>query len=199
VSSKYTYRALAVSLFLLLGGSATVSAQDVTEVALKGAFIFNFARFTEWPADALSSSTTVSACVVGDRGVSDALTKIVSGRKIDGRPVSVSFVEAAGAVPVCHLLYVSGVTRDRVVQIVSALRETPVLTVSDTDGFARLGGIVQVFVENGKMRFRINPRTAKRARLHLSSRLLMLADVVDVDVPQPVFASPPSRSEAIVK
>jgi hypothetical protein len=188
-----------MSLLLLLGGSATLNAQDVTEVALKGAFIFNFARFTEWPADALPASTTVSACVVGDKAVSDALTKTVSGRKVDGRPVTVSFVEPDGPMPVCHLLYVSGVTRDRAVQIVSALRDTPVLTVSDTEAFARLGGIVQIFVENGKMRFRINPRTAKRARLHLSSRLLMLADVVDVDVPQPVFASPPSRSEAIVK
>ena len=63
--------------------------------------------------------------------------------------------------------------------IVSSLRESPVLTVSDAEEFTKRGGIIQFFVESGKMRFRINARSAKRARLLLSSRLLALADVVD--------------------
>jgi len=65
---------------------------------------------------------------------------------------------------------------------VSTLRDTPVLTVSDSDTFTKRGGIVQIFVESGKMKFRINSRSARRARLQLSSRLLALAEVVDEDV-----------------
>lgn len=64
------------------------------------------------------------------------------------------------------------------------------LTVSDADTFASIGGIVQVLVENGKMRFRINPRSAKRARLQLSSRLLALAELVEEEVSRPEIAAP---------
>jgi hypothetical protein len=164
---------------VLLGGVARLDAQDVTEVRLKGAFIFNFARFTDWPADAFAASPLVSACVVGDRSISDALLRAVSGRRLNGRPVVVSFVDPAGPIPVCHLLYLSRVERTRMAEIVRQMRETPILTISDDDAFMKLGGMIQIFIEAGKMRFRINPRLAKRARLQLSSRLLALADLVD--------------------
>lgn len=188
IVSHTRLRWLVVALVaVLVGGVVRVGAQDVTEVRLKGAFIFNFARFTDWPADALTSAT-VSACVIGDRTISDALLRAVSGQKLNGRSVLVSYVDPAGPIPACHLLYVSGVDRARLAEIVLRLRETPVLTVSDNDAFLKAGGIVQIFIESGKMRFRINPRSARRARLQLSSRLLALADLVDVE--SPPFAGP---------
>jgi hypothetical protein len=62
---------------------------------------------------------------------------------------------------------------------VAALRGAPMLTIGDIDDFARRGGIVQMFVENGKLRFDINLEVAKRSRLQLSSKLLVLAAHVD--------------------
>jgi hypothetical protein len=175
-----------LALVALVGVAGVhVYAQDVTEVSLKGAFIFNFARFTEWPAESLPSSTAVSACVVGDRAVGEALTRSVSTQRLNGRSIVVSILEPSTPLPSCHFLYVSGVARARMAEIVWALHESPVLTVSDDDAFIKAGGIVQVFIENGKMRFRINPKSAKRARLQLSSRLLALADLVEGDAPLP--------------
>jgi hypothetical protein len=176
-------------------GAGRVYAQDVTEVSLKGAFIFNFARFTEWPSEALPQSAAVSACVVGDRAVGEALMRSVSGQKLNGRAISVSIVEPNGSLSSCHFLYISGVPRPRMAEIVYALHEAPILTVSDDDTFIKVGGIVQVFIESGKMRFRINPKSAKRARLQLSSRLLALADLVEGDAPPP----PPSLTGATSK
>ena len=167
-------------------------AQDVTEVSLKGAFIFNFARFTEWPAESLPSSTPVSACVVGDRGVGAALKRAVANQKLNGRPIVVSVLESHEKPSACHFLYVSGVTRARMAEIVYDVHESPVLTVSDDETFIKLGGIVQVFVESGKMRFRINPKSAKRAHLQLSSSLLALADLVEGDAPMPPTPSGPT-------
>lgn len=173
---------------ILTMDAARVYAQDVTEVSLKGAFIFNFARFTDWPAESLSSSGAISACVVGDRGVSEALRRSVAGQNLNGRAIVVSFVEPNSALPGCHFLYVSGVSRARMAEIVYGVHDAPVLTVSDDDAFIKLGGMIQVYIESGKMRFRINPKSAKRAGLQLSSRLLALADLVDADAPPP----PPS-------
>ena len=88
-------------------------------------------------------------------------------------------IEPESPLPRCHVLYLSGISRAQIAAIVSSVRESPVLTVSDAEEFTKRGGIIQFFVESGKMRFRINARAAKRARLLLSSRLLALADVVD--------------------
>jgi hypothetical protein len=173
-------RRLCVLVLLLASSAAAVYAQDVTEVTLKGVFLFNFARFTEWPADARTESA-LSACVLGDRAVGDALSKTVKGKQVAGRRITVTDVAPEESVPTCHVLYLSGIPDTRVAQIVSTLRDMPVLTVSDSEAFAKRGGIVQLFVEGGKMKFRINTRTAKRARLQLSSQLLALAEIVDED------------------
>lgn len=59
-----------------------------------------------------------------------------------------------------------------------ALKGASVLTVSDGDRFADLGGIAQLFIENNRMRFAVNAAAAERARIHLSSKLLTLAKLV---------------------
>ena len=150
-------------------------AQDVTEPSLKAAFIYNFAKFTEWPVDVLTGTTPFNACVLGDVPISDALERSVKGRLLGGRAITVQRVAPDGPLKTCHLLYISGLKTEKIAAIVEAVRGAPVLTISDVDDFAQLGGIAHVFVENGKMRFDLNLEFAKRARLQLSSKLLVLA------------------------
>jgi hypothetical protein len=177
-------------LVLLIGTTTRAFAQDVTEVTLKGAFLFNFARFTEWPPDVLHADSAVNACVLGDRAVGDVLARTVKGKSLAGHAVTVNVLAPDVPIPSCHLLYLSGVGEKRTAEIVSTLRDVPVLTVSDADAFTKRGGIIQIFVDSGKMKFRINARSAKRARLQLSSRLLALAEVVDEDAAS-IAAVPP--------
>jgi hypothetical protein len=164
--------------------SAIGRAQDVTEPSLKAAFIYNFAKFTEWPQDVLSGTAPFNACVLGDAPLGDALERTVKGRQLGGRGVTVQRVAPEGALKACHLLYIGGLKPAQVATVIEALRGAPVLTISDVDDFARLGGIAHVFVENGKMRFDLNLELARRARLQLSSKLLVLAARVH-DSPAP--------------
>jgi hypothetical protein len=150
-------------------------AQDVTEPSLKAAFIYNFAKFTEWPSDVLSGTAPFSACVLGDEPIGNALERSVKGRLLSGHGISVSHVTHDGPLRSCHLLYISGVTAAQAAAILAAVRGAPVLTISDLDDVARLGGIAHMFVENGKMRFDLNLELARRSRLQLSSKLLVLA------------------------
>lgn len=181
-------------LIVCCGALSPADAQDVTEVSLKGAFLFNFVRFATWPADALPSSPTLSACVVGDRAVGAAFSKVVTGRPLDGRTVVVSIVEPGLALPICHVLYLSGLARNQIAEILASHRDTPMLTVSDLEGFAAMGGIVEVFVDTGKMKFRINPASAKRSRVQISSRLLVLAELVNDSPRQPDTGGGPARA-----
>jgi hypothetical protein len=149
-------------------------AQDVTEPALKAAFIYSFAKFTEWPADAVPTAKPLLMCVVGDDAVGDALERAVAARTIGGHSLTVSH---AATVPQreCQILYVSGVTASQAAQLVASVRDMPVLTISDVEGFIALGGIAQFYFEQGRLRFTIKVQSAKRARLEVSSQLLALA------------------------
>ena len=147
----------------------------MTEPALKAAFIYNFAKFTDWPQKVLPATAAFVMCVLGDPAVSDALTRTVSGRELVGHRISVSQVSAADPLTSCHILYLGGVSGADATRIVTPLRDVPVLTISDADGFARRGGMTEFFVEDGKMRFCINIESARRPRLQLSSKLLALA------------------------
>ena len=162
------------SLAMLLLGRTAVVAQDVTEPALKAAFIYNFARFTTWPADAPAGDSFV-ICVLNDAAVAEALQRAVAGRSLTERPVVVSTVAAAAPKRACRVLYMAGLPVAQVTTVVSELRDAPVLTISNIDGFASAGGMTQFFFEHGQLRFRIHLESAKRAGLQISSRLLIMA------------------------
>jgi len=168
--------AIAVASFALLATvlPSPVYAQDVTEPALKAAFIYNFARFTTWPADVPAADRFV-ICVLNDGAVAEALARAVAGRSLAERPVTVSVVEPAAPKRACRVLYVAGLSVERVAEVVSELRELPVLTISNIEGFASTGGMTQFFFEHGQLRFRIHLESAKRAGLQISSRLLIMA------------------------
>ena len=73
--------------FLL--SASTARTQDVTEPSLKAAFIYTFAKFTDWPLETLPAKAVFTACVVGDNAVSDALARAVKGRQLGGRTMNV--------------------------------------------------------------------------------------------------------------
>jgi len=171
-------RCAIAALALVVLSAPPAWTQDVTEPSLKAAFVYNFAKFTEWPPEALPAASPFMACVLGDGPLGAALTRTVEGRLLSGRTIGVSHPTIDGPLRTCHLLYISNVSSEQLAAILAAVRGAPVLTISDADHFARLGGIAHIFVENGKMRFELNLDLARRSRLLLSSRLLALAALV---------------------
>ncbi len=166
-----TRAAIAVVLLLL---RAVAFAQDVTEPALKAAFIYNFARFTTWPTDVPAGEPFV-ICVLGDTAVGDALQRAVAGRLFAEHPIAVTRVAIDAPKRVCRVLYIAGLPLVQATSVVSELQDAPVLTLSNIEGFAAAGGMAQFFFEHGQLRFRITAETARRAGLQISSRLLVMA------------------------
>jgi hypothetical protein len=165
---------LAIAACVLALLSRNAIAQDVTEPALKAAFIYNFARFTTWPAEAPAGDSFV-ICVLNDGAVAEALQRAVVGKSLTDRPIAVTVVAAGAPKRGCRVLYIAGLPVAQVSGVVAELRETPVLTISNIDGFASAGGMTQFFFEHGQLRFRIHLESAKRAGLQISSRLLIMA------------------------
>lgn len=150
------------------------SAQEVTGPALKAAFLFNFVKFTVWPADALPDAAPLFMCVVNDRAIGQSLTGAVKGRTILGHEIRVLETEDPAVLRTCHVIYVSG-SRAMAMKALAAVRSAAVLTVSDQQAFTADGGVAQLHVQQGQLRFAIGLEAARAARLQISSKLLALA------------------------
>jgi hypothetical protein len=159
---------------------AGLSAQAITQPALRAAFLYNFAKFTEWPGD-VAPIGPLTLCVIDDSAVESALGDLVGSSSINGRTVTISRGVTGAKLRACHLLYVGDISTGRAAAILDELQGAPVLTVSNGDDFVRIGGVVGLFVEEGRMRFAINPDAAQRTGVRLSSQLLRLAKILRDD------------------
>ena len=160
---------LAVLWFQMVAHSAAAESDVAAEATIKAAFVYNFAKFIEWQSDAL---TGVRICLAGVDSDLAATVAGLEGKTVQTRTVSVKREIRATDLDVCQILLVGSGGRP----VAEAARgKAGLLTVSDIKGFAAAGGIIELFVEDGRMRFEINTRAARRAGLHISSQLLKLA------------------------
>jgi YfiR/HmsC-like len=159
-----------LALVLALAASAALQAQEIPlEYRVKAAFLFNFAKFIEWPAD--SDSGPLQICVAGRNVFGDALVDTVRGENINGRPLAVRVILEPE--PGCHIIFVPrGATTAAYLR---AARSSPSLTVGEMPDFIAQGGIVNFTLEGTSVRFEIDAEAAERVGLRISSRLLRLA------------------------
>lgn len=169
---------VALTFCLAVVSASRPAGQTSSAASLTGALLYNFAKFTEWPADVLPEGATLVFCVAGSEPVAAALDEATAARDIDGHPVLVRRIGVDGAVRSCHLLHVEGLDEPSAIRLIASLDRAPVLVVSDLRSFAHMGGMVSLFVDQGRMRFGINLETVRRNRLRVSSRLLALAKYV---------------------
>lgn len=158
---------------VLLTGPLTGRAEPAMEYQVKAAFLLNFLPFVEWPAAAFSdASTPICIGVLGDDPFGPALDKMIEGEIIHNRKVVVKRFRQLDELKTCHLLFISKSERGRINQILGAVKDASTLTVSETDGFAKRGGIINFILEGNKIRFEINPSVARAKGLKISSQLL---------------------------
>jgi len=163
---------------LTVGSTAFALDEGASAPALRAAFMYNFAKFTEWPANVIPRDQPMVFCVTDDAQMAEALEQILKGRAVGGHTLAVRRVALDNGLRACHLLYASGLDAKRTNELLGTVERLPVLTVGDFERFAQMGGVANFFVEDGKMRFAINIDSAQRAGLRVSSKLLMLARIV---------------------
>jgi hypothetical protein len=152
---------------------------ESVEYPVKLAFLYNFAKFIEWPAGSYSDpAAPLSICIVGHDPFSPEIEGEVRTRKAWGRPVEVLALRPAETLSVCHMVFIPATEKDQAARIVRSLKGSSVLTVGETDGFAAMGGVINLTVEKSEVHFEVNRLAADRAHLKISSKLLSLAKIV---------------------
>jgi hypothetical protein len=146
---------------------------------VKAAFLVNFVRFTEWPADALGPpGAPIVIGVLGLNPFGDDLVNAVRDRTLHDRPVRVINIATREEFESCHVIFVTADDHLRWDPLLLALRDRPVLTVGEEPHFARDLGLVGFFLEGERVRFEVNLQATERAGLRMSSRMLTLARIV---------------------
>jgi len=161
----------------------TASAQgQVEEFQAKSAYLFNFAKFVEWPQQAFKTTNSpIRICVLGRDLFVKALDETVSGKAVQGRPFVVHQLSNPPSVIACHILFVDASERKRFLTLVEELRVASVLTVGEAPGFISDGGVINLKTVNGRIAVEINVTAAERVNLRISSRLLSIARIVRVN------------------
>jgi hypothetical protein len=168
---------LAVLLLLAAGGTRIARADDLDigrEEQMKAAYLFNFAKFVEWPANAHGP---IRVCFIGAQGVHAFLTASVAGKTIGARSITTVVLQPGDSRLGCDVIYLgASVDANALMHDAAGIAA---LTVSDADDFTRHGGIIRLFKHENRLRFDINLDNARRAGLKISSNLLKLASRVE--------------------
>jgi hypothetical protein len=151
------------------------SAQEVSqEYRVKAAYLYNFLKYVEWPD---RSNRPFKICVAGQNPFGNVLAALTSAERVRGNPVQTELI--LGPEPGCDVIFAPRTSN--IPAYLQTAAGKPILTVGETARFIEQGGIVNFFLENGKIRFEINRNAAERAGLRFSSRLLQLAKIVDAE------------------
>ena len=148
------------------------------EYQVKAVFLFNFAQFVTWPSAAFTSpEEPFRIGVLGDDPFDGFLDDTVRGEKVNGHPLVVQRFTNAADVKGCRILFISRSESEQMENILDELKDKSILTVGDTDGFVKNGGLIRFFTKANKIHFRINLEATKHVNLTISSKVLRLAEI----------------------
>lgn len=164
---------------VLFGAQASAQQNGPTEYQLKAAFLFNFAKFVEWPPSSFAyPKAPFVICILGTDPFGQSIDDTLRGQSIGTHGVAVLRVHDASQLRHCQMAFISPSEKTPVQAVLQMLRGANVLLVGETPGFASAGGAIQFEMRNNRIRFSINPGAAQRAGLQVSSKLLSLATIV---------------------
>ena len=187
-SIKRRLRAVVALLPILLAG-VTLNAQNTSgssEYLIKAGFIYNFANLVQWPSTSFAQpDSPIVIVILGEDHFGTTLDHALEGKKVNARSFVIKRARSVaelqrtlGPQKECQILYVSSSEMPHLGEAIQVLKGAPVLTIGETPGFARSGGIINLVLEDNKVRFEVNVQAAKDADLNISSRLLALARII---------------------
>jgi hypothetical protein len=178
--SNRRFGILIIVVLLLAFGASKAFAQTSSpgEYLVKAAFLYNFAKFVDWPSSAFKNdSAPLTLCILGRDPFGEALDSL-KDKTVKGRALVVRRSSRVEDVDECHMLFISPSEKGDLKQILSTLKNSAILTVSELEGFGSMEGMINFVMAEKKVQFEINPDAAQRRGLRISSQLLKLARIV---------------------
>ena len=174
---------LIVCLLIFFSSITSVWSRSVEKQAVLAVLTLNVARFTSWPEHAFSNEkNTLNLCVFGGNIVQQSFENI-DKKVINNKTIHIINLSRLRNVNRCQLLYLSELDRNRLTPLLMELEGQPILTIGENMEFLQAGGMVGLEKVNEKMQLNINLSAIKQTELVISSRLLKLANIVNLPSP----------------
>jgi hypothetical protein len=162
-------------------------ASDSSEYLIKAGFIFNFAKFVEWPGAVFPQpDSPIVIGILGTDPFGTIIDKTVQDKRIGARGFAVKRLKWGADLKdlkECKILFVGASEKAHLDELVQMVKGLPILTVGETPGFAERGGVIRFILEDNRVRFEVNVDAARQADLTISSRLLTLARIIQQSTP----------------
>lgn len=161
---------------LCWGGFANASTRVPDD--LKAGYIFNIAKLVEWPTSVLpEADSSLILCATASDGVTRELQRLAA-KPINQRRVQIVALGARSDADFCHLVFIDH-TYSKTWFRHHPMQPPGQLTIGEHAGFLAAGGVINLYVEQARLRFEISLRNAQAAGISINARLLKLARVVD--------------------
>lgn len=171
-------------LLFLFNSTGLVQAKSVEKQAVLAVLALNIARFTSWPEEVFDKrNPAINFCVIGDNIVQESFSSM-EHKIINGKTIHILNRSRLRNLSECQLLYVNGLERNTLIQVLGDLKNLPILTVGEGLAFIQAGGMVGLEKLNGKIQLNVNLPIAKQSKLVVSSRILKLAKIFELPYPQ---------------
>lgn len=165
-----------------------VVAQPVSEATLppsveyqiKADFVYTVAKFVDWPDTAFAGGqgAPLTFGIAGSDVVADAIAQALRGKKVHERPIRTVRITDPKRARECQILYVSDPDPAHLKSILEQVGTASILTVGESADFAEKGGILGLHLSDTLVQFEVNMRSADRAGISISSKILRLGQVV---------------------
>lgn len=159
---------------------ASPQRREKNEYEIKALLVEAVCRYVTWPSHVWRTGTHGKFVIgiIGDGSINRWLKRVYTRGKIKGRRIRMVTYSDPENITGCHVLVIAPSAGKYLPHILAAVREKPILTISDSDGFCKKGVHVNLYKEKEVVRFEVNPYAMRSVSLQAHSRLLKLAKIV---------------------
>jgi len=164
-----------------VAGTSVSTAEEPlpSEYEVKAAFLINFPKYVDWPAEAFAETNSpVVIAVLGETPVAEEMQKVIAGRTVNGRKIVFKHLASGENSGICQILFISAAELRHSPDVLAKVKDTAVLTVGESDDFLESGGIINLARRDRRIALEVNLIAANKARIKVSSKLLGVASVV---------------------
>jgi hypothetical protein len=169
-----------INFFVLIVTAALtmnlVYGVEALEHEIKATYLYNFAKFIDWPPGK-SESEPVYLCVMDKDFLKKNLEVLTKDKSVKNRPLQVRLLDSPDEIKDCHVLYVGKDDIKKFPNIKQRLNSKSLLSVGEAPDFINYGGQIQFFVENNNVSFEIDLPGISKSGLKLDARVLNIAKV----------------------
>lgn len=162
--------------------SATVRAADspaALEYGIKAGYLYKFAKFVEWPTNALpATNSPIIIGIMDGTGVLLVIQQVLAGKTVNDRPIVVKVITTPSPADGCHILFVSRTAKTSPAEVRAALGSVATLIVGETDLFAEQGGMIGFVRDEETLRVTLNLESVTNTNLKVSAKLASVARLV---------------------